>query len=133
MTSSTRPSYSSTCLSNTAHQVSALSSISTGLFCSSCPLAKCRQLHFKNSVNRSSRPLNLIFVDVWGPSPYLSRDGFSYYISFVMIVVDILGFIHLLQKEMLPLLFFFFNPMLNTYSILKLKTFKVIGAVNFNP
>lgn len=42
-------------------------------FCSSCPLAKCRQLPFKNSVNWSSRPLNLIFVDVWGPSPYLSR------------------------------------------------------------
>lgn len=52
-------------------------------FCSTCPLAKCWQLLFKSSVNRSLGPLQLIFVDVWGLHPLIYHEMVSVIISFV--------------------------------------------------
>ena len=42
----------------------------------------CRQ-SVSLSEKRSSRVLDLLFMDVWGPSPTLSSSGNRYYLSIV--------------------------------------------------
>lgn len=58
------------------------SSSSSGL-CSACCKAKLHQLPSSSATSHSTKPLQLIFSDVWGPAPVLSRGGFRYYVSFL--------------------------------------------------
>lgn len=58
------------------------SSTSFGL-CSSCCKAKLHQLPYGRSSSQSTTLLQLLFSNIWGPPPVLSRGGFSYYLSFV--------------------------------------------------
>jgi transposase InsO family protein len=51
--------------------------------CSACLGSKSKQLAFSVSTIRSNSPLELIFSDVWGPAPVLSKNGFKYYVSFL--------------------------------------------------
>uniref|UniRef100_A0A2N9J5B9 Integrase catalytic domain-containing protein n=1 Tax=Fagus sylvatica TaxID=28930 RepID=A0A2N9J5B9_FAGSY len=51
--------------------------------CSACLSSKSKQLPFSHSINRVSKPLELIYTDVWGPSPICSVNGFKYYVSFL--------------------------------------------------
>jgi hypothetical protein len=51
--------------------------------CSICPIAKGHQLPFHDSSSSICNPLDLIYSDVWGPSPVLSINGNRYYISFI--------------------------------------------------
>ena len=41
------------------------------------------QLLFKESVFKSSRPLELVHSDVWGPAPVVSINDYKYYLVFV--------------------------------------------------
>ncbi|GAB2267038.1 hypothetical protein Dimus_037931 [Dionaea muscipula] len=52
-------------------------------FCDACQLGKSHRLPFLPSTFKASRPLELIYADVWGPAPLLSVDGMRYYITFV--------------------------------------------------
>lgn len=54
----------------------------TPQICSSCCQAKSPQLPFRSSHQRSTKPLQLVYFDVWGPASILSREGFKYYVSF---------------------------------------------------
>jgi hypothetical protein len=45
--------------------------------------AKAHQLPFSASTSVFNLPLELIFSDVWGPSPVVSSNGNKYYVSFV--------------------------------------------------
>jgi histone deacetylase 1/2 len=51
--------------------------------CSACQQGKSHRLPFFNSQSVSNQPLELIFSDVWGPSPFMSTTGNKYYVSFV--------------------------------------------------
>jgi hypothetical protein len=51
--------------------------------CIACPQAKGHQLPFVISNSRICKPLDLIYFDVWGPSPTLSFNGNRYYVSFI--------------------------------------------------
>jgi len=51
--------------------------------CSACQLAKGHQQPFYVSNSVFSTPLELIYSDVWGPSPVLSINGNRYYVSFI--------------------------------------------------
>ena len=53
------------------------------VMCSACSQAKSHQLSFSSSTFVASRPLELLFSDVWGPSPNVSLSGNKYYVSFV--------------------------------------------------
>jgi GAG-pre-integrase domain len=46
-------------------------------------LAKAHRLSFLSSTSSFTYPLEIIYSDVWGPTPLLSRNGFRYYIIFV--------------------------------------------------
>ncbi|GAB2274241.1 hypothetical protein Dimus_039074 [Dionaea muscipula] len=51
--------------------------------CSACCEAKSHSLPFHRSSTTSTRPLQLLFMDVWGPAPVVSREGFRFYLSIV--------------------------------------------------
>jgi hypothetical protein len=55
----------------------------TSFECSSCQCAKSHKLPFSDHNLQSTRPLELIYSDVWGPAPIRSLDGFLYYVIFV--------------------------------------------------
>jgi hypothetical protein len=48
-----------------------------------CPRAKGHQLPFSASQTSICNPLDLIYSDVWGPSPTISINGNRFYVSFV--------------------------------------------------
>jgi len=51
--------------------------------CSGCKLAKYFALPFNQSISVSSSPFDLIYSDVWGPSPVATKGGSRYYVSFI--------------------------------------------------
>lgn len=50
--------------------------------CNACQLGKSHQLPYNISIHHTTRPLEIIHSDVWGPAP-LSVGGYKYYISFI--------------------------------------------------
>lgn len=63
--------------------IPALQFSSTFQFCTHCNMAKSHNLSFKNSINHSSFPFEILHFDVWGPSPIASHCGFKYSVSFI--------------------------------------------------
>ena len=53
------------------------------IVCPGCQHGKSHQLLFSLSENKSSFPLELVFSNIWGPSPILSNNGACYYVIFV--------------------------------------------------
>ena len=51
--------------------------------CGSCCLGKHHQLPFVSSKSVYHEPLDLIYTDIWGPSPIPSTSGARYYITFM--------------------------------------------------
>jgi hypothetical protein len=51
--------------------------------CSTCHLSKSKHLSFPLSSTHVNNRLELIYTDVWGPSPMLSSQGNKYYVSFL--------------------------------------------------
>ena len=51
--------------------------------CSAYLIAKSKQLPFSQSSNQIKSPLDLLYLDLWGPSPVCSHTGHKYYISFL--------------------------------------------------
>lgn len=51
--------------------------------CHFCPLGKSCSLKFNIQNFNSTQPLDLLHLDVWGPSPVISNSGFRYYLSIV--------------------------------------------------
>lgn len=56
---------------------------STPLLCDACQVGKSCRLPFIASDSVSTKPLEKIHCDVWGPSPIVSSQGFKYYVIFV--------------------------------------------------
>jgi histone deacetylase 1/2 len=54
----------------------------SGSVCDSCLRAKSHHLPYPKSTSVSSKPLELIFSDVWGPAP-VSVGRHTYYVSFI--------------------------------------------------
>ena len=50
--------------------------------CDSCQRAKSHQLPYERSTSVSNSPLELVFSDVWGPTPN-SVGRYNYYVSFI--------------------------------------------------
>jgi hypothetical protein len=53
-----------------------------GLVCDACQQAKSHQLPYPKSSSFPSHPLELVYLDVWGPAPE-SVGRYKYYVSFI--------------------------------------------------
>lgn len=51
--------------------------------CSNCALGKCSKLPFVSASCNTSKPLEFIYTDVWGPISITSSHGYRYYVTFV--------------------------------------------------
>lgn len=58
-------------------------SMKSSLLCHPCCIAKSHRLPYTPSVSQHTIPLSLIHSDLWGPAPMNSRNGFSYYVTFI--------------------------------------------------
>ena len=56
---------------------------SDSTLCHPCCVAKAHRLPYNLSNSICTAPLQIIHSDLWGPSPVLSRNGYSYYVAFV--------------------------------------------------
>ena len=63
--------------------ISFSSAMPSTFMCESCLCNKSQRLPFGHSTLTSTGPLELVYTDVWGPSPVPSVDGFYYYVIFV--------------------------------------------------
>ena len=52
-------------------------------FCDSCKLGKIHQLPFTRCPITATQPLELVYSNLWGPTPISSVEGYRYYIVFV--------------------------------------------------
>ncbi|XP_031282138.1 uncharacterized protein LOC116140680 [Pistacia vera] len=52
-------------------------------FCEACQFGKLKQCSFPISSSRASCLLELVYSDLWGPTPVMSREGYRYYVIFV--------------------------------------------------
>jgi histone deacetylase 1/2 len=52
-------------------------------FCTACCMGKAHRLHSAASQTTYTQPLELVFSDLWGPSPSVSSLGYHYYITFI--------------------------------------------------
>ncbi|KAM1788705.1 hypothetical protein ACFX11_038955 [Malus domestica] len=52
-------------------------------FCSDCAVSKSSKLPFVSGSCTTSKPLELLHMDVWGPAPISSVHGFRYYVIIV--------------------------------------------------
>lgn len=51
-------------------------------FCSYCCIGKSHKLPSSPSNSVYSNPFELVLTDLWGPAPYVSDQGFKYYVTF---------------------------------------------------
>ena len=64
------------------HHLPCRAETSLSTVCNACQLAKSHQLPYHSSTFHATTPLELIYSDVWGPTP-VSIGGYKYYISFI--------------------------------------------------
>ncbi|XP_060972468.1 uncharacterized protein LOC133038362 [Cannabis sativa] len=63
--------------------ISHIGSLKQLQFCTACQLGKNHKQAFRISLNRASKPLEIIHIDLWGPSHITAKDGYRYYVHFV--------------------------------------------------
>ncbi|KAL5827946.1 hypothetical protein ACOSQ3_019791 [Xanthoceras sorbifolium] len=51
--------------------------------CDSYKMGKLHRLFFSRSSISAKGPLELVYIDLWGPAPIVSKEGYRYYIAFV--------------------------------------------------
>ena len=99
--------------------------------CSSCLLGKHMQLPFHSSTTVYTKPLELVFVDVWGPSPIPASNGARYYISFVDAFSKYTWIYFLHAKSQVPAAFQKFKSLAENQTCSKLRSLQSENAREF--
>jgi len=89
--------------------------------CPACPLGKSSRLTLKTTGHQTQAPLDLIFSDVWGPSPMLSFEGFCYFVIFVDAYTKFIWFYPLVAKSDVLAIFHQFQALIECQFSLKIK------------
>ena len=64
-------------------KLSKFNKILPNFVCKACCLGKIHMLPFPAFISEYQEPLQLVYSDLWGPSPVQSSNGYKYYICFV--------------------------------------------------
>ena len=84
-------------------------------------MAKSHNLPFSISVPHVTKPLELIYSDVWGPSPMISSYGFCYYVCFLDAFTKYIWLFPLKQKSNVENIFLHFQIYVERYFNTKIK------------
>jgi len=90
--------------------------------CSACPLGKSSRLSLKTTGHQTQAPLDLIFSDVWGPSPMLSCDEFRYFVISMDAHIRFIWFYPLAAKSDVFTVFYQFQAQVERQFSLKIKS-----------
>ena len=66
---------------NSCNKFGSLNKIQNLEFCNACQFGKNHMLHFNFVQTKSTKPLQLLYADLWGPSHVTSTQGYAYYLS----------------------------------------------------
>lgn len=102
-------------------------------FCNACCLGKSHRLHAPSSTHVYSTPFELVYSDLWGPSPFISTCGFSYYITFVDAHTKFTWIYFLKNKSEAVTAFKQFHEMVHTQFQATLKSLQIDGGGEFRP
>jgi len=100
-------------------------------FCDACAKSKAHQLPFSRSLTSYNAPLQLVFVDIWGPSHTSSTNGSLYYIAFLDAFSQFTWFYLLHSKSEVTSVFLQFKLFAEKQTGFLSKLFKVIMQKNF--
>jgi hypothetical protein len=101
--------------------------------CSSCQQDKSHRLHFSLSPSISSRPLQLLFIDVWGSAPLKSVNSNRFYLSIVDDFSKYTWFYHLQLKSDVLATFLRFKLLVETYFGTKILSVQSDNGGEFRP
>jgi len=100
--------------------------------CNACQLGKSHCLPFSSSPSVSNFPIELVFCDVWGPSPTLSVNlKIATMFHLWMTTVNSIGYFRLKQNLMFTQYLSNFLLMLKDFSLANSKQFKLTEEENF--
>ncbi|KAJ3686759.1 hypothetical protein LUZ61_015923 [Rhynchospora tenuis] len=101
--------------------------------CQHCALAKSHVLPFNLSVSSSTKPLQLIHSDVWGPSPIVSSNAFRYYIIFVDDYTKYTWIYFMVHKHEVVNIFSLFKQQVENQFNTNIQTLRTDGGTEFKP
>lgn len=99
--------------------------------CESCQFGKTCELPFSSSDFRSSRVLERIHSDVWGPAPVVSVQGFRFYVVFIDNYSRFCWFYPMKSKSDVFSIFKAFQLQVETQYEQKIKIFQSDGGGEF--
>ena len=99
--------------------------------CEACQLGKTCKLPFSSSDFQSSRVLERIHSDVWGPAPVVSVQGFRYYVVFIDNYSRFCWFYPMKSKSDVFSIFKIFQQQVETQYDQKIKVFQSDGGGEF--
>ena len=91
-------------------------------FCNSYLCNKSHWLPFEISSLTSSWPLELIYIDVWGPAPVISFDNYRYYVIFVDHCTKYIWYCNLKFKSEVPKIIDNFQKLVESFFNIKITT-----------
>jgi len=100
-------------------------------FCDSCILGKAHQLPFSDSHTVYTTPLQLIYINIWGPSPTTSSNGSYYYIGFLDAYTKYTWFYLLQRKSQATPIFKSFKTFVEKQTGYQLKAIQTNNAKEF--
>jgi hypothetical protein len=130
----TRPCHASKA---SLHHLLSINSISCKFnklrLCDSCCLAKSHRLSFTNSSTTTTKLLQLVNCDVWGPSPIISHTGYRYYVLFTDNYSRFSWIYFCIHKSDVAFVFAQFKLLVENILSSSIKTMQIVGGTEFLP
>lgn len=99
--------------------------------CNSCSCNKSHRLPFDVNTLKCSRPLQIMFSDLWGPSPVQSIDNKSYYVIFIDFYTKYTWLYTLKNKNEVLDIFKIFHPLIERHFECKINSLYTDGGGEF--
>ena len=99
--------------------------------CTDCLQNKSHRLPFYHSSISTSQPLDVIYADVWGPTPFTSIKGFRFYVIFIDHFSKYVWFYPLKRKSNVSVIFPQFKNLVEKQFDLSLKTLFIDNGGKF--